>query len=143
MKQIEQFTLDKNSNQFNNKYYYTIREHNANKEMISSSTNSLPQFFKNAKNKSITVLNFEAFYLDQNNENNILRSDCTELHSNLGMKMNHDNNIICLSGRGFCGYLTYDLINLPLNDLRFEYGNPIFPNLHPIYIVIQLLLEYD
>ena len=56
--------------------------------------------------------------------------------------MNFDNDFICLSGRGFCGYLTYDVSNMSLNHLEFKFGNPLFQGVYPIYIVIQLLLEF-
>ena len=73
---------------------------------------------------------------------NIIRSDCTELRSNIGTTLNYDNNIICLSGRGFCGYLPYDISNLSLKEINFEFGNPLFPGLFPVYVIIQVLLEF-
>ena len=86
-------------------------------------------------------MNFEAFYADPNNSHNILRSDCTECHSNIGISLNDNNQFICLSGGGFCGYLYYDASALRPNELLFEIKNPIFPAVKPIYVVIQLSLE--
>ena len=132
---------------FSNHHTYTCSEKNydtishADLNGISKLTRTLPSNFVNSRNKQITVLNFEAFYSDPNNSQNILRSDCTECHSNLGISSNYDNHLICLSGRGFCGYLYYDVSALRPNELTFEFGNPLFPATKPVYIVIQLLLE--
>jgi hypothetical protein len=141
MKHIGSFTLNHLDENYC-KNYFTIREYSASKAPISSSIHKLPHFFRNAKNKKVTILNFEAFYPDPNNPNNLLRSDCTELHCNVGFTMNYDNELICLSGRGFCGYLYYDVSDFTMNELKCEYKNPLFPDIHPIYIVVQLLLEW-
>ena len=86
-------------------------------------------------------MNFEAFYADPNNSQNLLRSDCMECHSNIGISSNHGNQFICLSGRGFCGYLYYDVSSLRPNELVFQIKNPIPPDVKPVYVVIQLSLE--
>ena len=138
MKRIDGFTTTVQTH--SNKYYHTIRE--ADMNGFTELMISIPPEFKYASNKKMTILNFEAFYSDVNNPNNLQRSDCTELRSNI--VINHENNIICLSGRGFSGYLYYDLstINLQNVDLMFEFGNPLFPLLKPVYVVIQLLYEF-
>jgi hypothetical protein len=124
----------------------------------------LPQQFISAKNKTVKLLKFEAFYglldmtpaqllpemktecekpyCEECPPNLIIRSDCTEMKSNLGVRHNYDNDIICISGNGFCHSLQYDLSNLNLHELKFSFSNPLFPNIYPIYVVIQLLLEF-
>ena len=136
MKRIGGFTT---SNSQTEKNYYTISQSDLNG--ISKLSAKFPSNFMNSPKKQIPVLNFEAFYADPNNPQNLLRSDCTECHSNLGITSNYDNHLICLSGRGFCGYLYYDVSALRPNELTFEFGNPLFPMVKPVYIVIQLLLE--
>ena len=119
--------------------YYTISEKDING--ISSIMHTLLSHCLNSQKKQITILNFEAFYADPNNSQNLLRSDCTECHSNIGISSNHGNQFICLSGRGFCGYLYYDVSSLRPNELYFDIKNPITPAVKPIYVVIQLSLE--
>ena len=110
---------------------------------IMLSTHKLPQDFINSKNKQITILNFEAYFddVDANGNPSLRRSNITELHSNIGRQMNFDNHFICLSGRGFCGNLKYDVSSLSLKELTFHYYNKKQPVEYPSYIVIQLLLE--
>ena len=98
--------------------YYTICEKDLNG--ISKIIGQLPSHFTNSYKKRITILNFEASYSDPNNSQNILRSDCTECHSNIGIRLKYNNQFICLSGRGFCIYLYYDLSALRPNELIFE-----------------------
>ena len=98
MKRIGCYSND-HSHNCSEKNYYTISH--ADLSGISKLTRTLPSNFMNSRNKHITVLNFEAFYSDPNSSQNILRSDCTECHSNLGISSNYDNHLICLSGRGF------------------------------------------
>jgi len=74
--------------------YYTICEKDLNG--ISKIIGQLPSHFTNSQKKRITILNFEAFYSDPNNSQNILRSDCTECHSNIGISLNYNNHFICL-----------------------------------------------
>ena len=93
--------------------YYTICEKDTNG--ISTIIRKLPSHFTNSQKKQITILNFEAFYADPNNAQNLLRSDCTECHSNIGISSNYNNNFICLSRRGSCGYLYYDVSSLRPN----------------------------
>jgi len=126
---------------FPNKKYYTI-SHSNKDGGIPTLLSKLPQAFSQSNLKKITILNFESIYPDPNNPYNIFRSDCTELHSNIATIMNYDNDFVCLSGRGFCGYLTYDVSNMSLQHLEFKFGNPLFQGRYPIYIVIQLLLEF-
>ena len=128
-----------NSTSFHQGEYYTIAE--TNTKGIPTLSCDLPSRFVNSPSKHLTVLNFEAFYSDPNNASNLFRSDCTECHSNIGQSSNYKNEMICLSGRGFCGYLYYDLSSSRIQDLQFKFGNPLFPNVKPIYVVIQLLLE--
>ena len=139
MKRIGDYSLHPSSIN-TSKEYYTIQK--ADWDGISSITPPLPRQFLSSPNRHITVLNFEAFYRDPNNPSNIIRSDCTEMRSNIGTTLNYDNNIICLSGRGFCGYLPYEITNLRLSEINFEFGNPLFPGLFPVYVIIQLLLEF-
>ena len=139
MKCISAYTQPVSSNEVN-KNYYTISH--ANKNGIPTFNAKLPQSFTHAGHNKITVLNFEAIYSDPNNSFNIFRSDCTELHSNIAAIMNYDNQFVCLSGRGFCGYLTYDVSNMSINQLEFKFGNPLFQGKYPIYFVIQLLIEF-
>ena len=79
--------------------YYTISEKDLNG--ISKIIGQLPSHFTNAYKKRITILNIEAFYSDPNNSQNILGSDCTECHSNIGISLNYNNQFIYISGRGF------------------------------------------
>ena len=139
-KSSETNSINTNSPNTHQRKYYTIQ--NADKNGFSSISTNFPTEFRTSFNQHITVLNFEAFYPDPNKPGNIIRSNCTELLSNIGMFTNHDNNIICLSRKGFCGYLYYDVSNLRTQDIRFSFGNPLFENLNPVYVVIQLLLEY-
>ena len=98
--------------------YYSISEKDPNE--ISKIIGQLPSHFTNSFKKRITILNFEAFDSDPNNSQNILRSDYTECHSNIGISSNYNNQFICLSWRGFCGYLYYDVSALRPNVLIFE-----------------------
>jgi len=143
MKRIEAFTHD-GSEIYRNKNYYTIRVTDDDVGgPIQNSTHPLPSDFVVSKNKQITILNFEAFYTDPNNANNLLRSDCTEMHSTIGVQMNFDNELICLSGRGFCGYLTYDVSRFNMKTITFEYYNKKLAGIFPVYVVIQLFLESE
>ena len=98
--------------------YYSMSEKDPNG--ISKIIGHLPSHFTNSYKKRITILNYEAFYSNQNNSQNILRSDCTECHCNIGISLNYNNQFIYLSGRGFCGYLYYDVSALRPNELIFE-----------------------
>jgi hypothetical protein len=143
MKRIGCFTQFQNESICDDKNieskYFTICASGAINQEI---TTKLPPMFNLSTNKRITVLNFEAFYTDPLSSTNILRSDCTEMHSNIGLTKNYMNDFICLSGRGFCGYLTYDFESIDLSEINFKFGNPKFPGIYPCYVVIQLLLEF-
>jgi hypothetical protein len=142
--------------------YYTIRK--SNRQGVPNCVERLPSQFTSARNKSIKILKFESFYglldmtpaemlvnmnqdcekpnCDECPPNLIIRSDCTEMKSNLAVRQNYDNEIICISGNGFCSGLVYDVSKLNLRELTFSFSNPLFPNIYPIYVVIQLLLEF-
>ena len=125
--------------------YLTITK--TDSDGISVITQHLPQAFLNARKRLLTILNFEAFYINSDDPQVMFRSDCTELLSDdIGFRANEYNNIICLSGRGFCGYLYYDMSQSTRTELTIRFNDPN-PNealkLHPNYVCIQLMLEYD
>jgi hypothetical protein len=129
--------------------YLTISEVNE-EDGIKTLKQVLPNQFQVAKRKTIKILNFQAFYRDHKHcviENScldckvILRSDSTELKANFASSKNQYNEIVCLSGDGFCQGLEYE-IQGSMRELIFEFGNPLFPNDFPVHIFIQLLLEF-
>ena len=123
--------------------YLTIAQ--IDEDGIGNIEQKLPQSFLNAKKRMLTILNFEAFYTNPENPQVLLRSDCTEMiSSDIGFRANEYNHVICLSGRGFCGYLYYDMSQYTKNDIALVFLNPNpDDDTFPTYVCIQLMLEYE
>ena len=141
MKRFDAFTMKEQTHSTTS--YLTIVK--TDSDGIGNIEQKLPQSFLNAKKRMLTILNFEAFYTNDANPQVLLRSDCTEMISrDIGFRANEYNDIICLSGRGFCGYLYYDMTQSTKNELTFELCNPNpDDDTLPTYVCIQLMLEYE